>query len=152
MKRAPSAIPTLALLAALAACGDGAPADPEAEIRAWVERGEAAAEDRDRSALIDMISPDYADRRGNSQDDIGDLLRVYFFRQQSIALLVDIGDIAVTGDTAAMVDLTVGMAGTDGGALGLRADAYRFEFELEKPADEWLLIGARWASLGRDLH
>ena len=51
------------------------------------------------------------------------------------------------GDTAAMVDVTVGMAGTNNDVLGLSADAYRFEFELEKPDDEWVLIGARWGDL-----
>ena len=135
----------------LAACG-GDPNDPEAELRAWVAQGEAAAEDKDRGELLDMISETYADARGNSHESIGDMLRVYFFRQQSIALLTSIDDITLMGDTAAMINLTVGMAGTGSGAIGLDADAYRFEFELEKMDDEWMLIGARWGGLGRDLR
>lgn len=135
----------------LAACG-GEPSDPEAEVRAWIAQGEAAAEEKDRGELLDMISETYADARGNSHESIGDMLRVYFFRQQSIALLTSIDDITLMGDTAAMVNLTVGMAGTGSGAIGLDADAYRFEFELEKLDDEWMLIGARWGGLGRDLH
>ncbi|MDH4073374.1 MAG: hypothetical protein OEV41_09740 [Gammaproteobacteria bacterium] len=137
----------------LLAAGCGVPEeDPEAAIRAWVARGEAAAEEKDRSTLIDMISVDYADARGNDRDEIGDLLRLYFFRQQSIALLTSIDNISLSGETAALVTLTVGMAGTEGGALGLRADAYNFEFELEKANDDWLLIGARWSELGGRLH
>lgn len=138
----------------IAACGssdDGADNSPENDIRAWVARGEAAAEEKDRSALLDMISEDYADSRGNDHEKIGDLLRMYFFRQQSVALLTSIDDITVTGDTAAMVKLTVGMAGTRESSIGVNANAYNFEFELEK-ADDWLLIGARWSRLGRDLH
>ena len=139
------------LLIQLTACG-GDPNDPEAEVRAWIAQGEAAAEEKDRSELLDMISETYTDARGNSHESIGDMLRVYFFRQQSIALLTSIDDITLMGDTAAMVNLTVGMAGTGSGRIGLDADAYRFEFELEKPDDEWLLIGARWGGIGRDLR
>jgi len=137
----------------VAACGGESPDhNPEDEIREWVARGEAAAEEKERGELLDMISADYADGRGNDHDGIGDMLRVYFFRQNSIALLTNIDSISMMGDTAALVDLTVGMAGTNSGALGLSADAYRFEFELEKPDEEWLLIGARWGALGGDLH
>jgi len=135
----------------LTACSEPT-GSPEEELRNWVARGEAAAEEKDRGELLDMISPAYADARGNDRDHIGDLLRMYFFRQSAIGLLVTIDDIIVSGETAAKVELTVAMAGTGSGMLGINADAYRFEFELQKLADDWLLIGARWASLGQDLH
>jgi len=140
-------------LSLVATCGCEAPEyNPETEIREWVARGESAAEEKDRGELLDMISADYADGRGNDYDGIGDMLRFYFFRQNSIALLTSIDSINMMDDTAALVDLTVGMAGTNSGAIGLNADAYRFEFELEKSDDEWLLIGARWGELGGDLR
>lgn len=135
----------------LAACG-GNGGTPEDEIRAWIERGELAAEEKDRRELLSMISTDYADARGNDLEQIGNILRIYFLRQQSVALLTTIDDIAVTGGTAAIAKITVGMAGSTGGALGFDADVYHFEMELEKPGDEWLLIGARWAPLGREVH
>ena len=135
----------------LAACGEPEES-PEQQIRDWIARGETAAEEKDRDELLDMISPSYADARGNDREQIGDLLRIYFFRQNSIALLVDVDEITVNADTAALVSLAVGMAGTNAHAPGLRADAYNFEFELQKPDDEWLLIGARWGSLGQGLH
>lgn len=136
----------------LAACGGGVDNDPEAELRDWVARGEQAAEEKDRGDMLELISASYTDSRGNDRDSIGDILRVYFFRQESIALLTTIDEITLYDDTAALVNLTVGMAGTGGGALGFRADAYRFELEVQKPADEWVLIGARWGELGGDLH
>jgi hypothetical protein len=140
-------------LTMLAACGsDTAEYNHEDEIRDWVARGEAAAEEKDRGELLDMISEDYADGRGNNHEGIGNMLRVYFFRQNSIALLTSIDNIAMMGDTAAMAYVTVGMAGTNSGAIGLNADAYKFEFELEKRDDEWLLIGARWGELGGELR
>lgn len=137
----------------LTACGSSdVPNDPESELRAWIERGELAAESKDRGALLDMISADYTDGRGNDRDEIGNLLRLYFFRQNNIALLTSIDDIQVFGDTAARVDLTVGMAGTQNAGIGLNADAYRFEFELEKADEEWLLIGMRYGALGNSIN
>jgi hypothetical protein len=101
----------------LAACG--APAgSPEEALREWLARGEIAAEERDRGELLDMISEDYADTRGNDRERVGDLLRVYFFRQHSIALLTNIDDISISGETAAIINLTIGMAGTNSSALG----------------------------------
>lgn len=138
---------------ALTACGSSGTADdPEAELRAWVVRGELAAESKDRSELLDMISDDYADSRGNDREEIGTMLARYFFVQNNIALLTSIDDIEVYDQTAAMIDLTVGMAGTQNTGIGLNADAYRFEFELEKADDDWLLIGMRYGELGGTLR
>ena len=80
------------------------------------------------------------------------MLRAYFFRQNRIGLLTRIEEITVYDDTAAKIVMTVGMAGTNDGVLGFSADAYRFALELEKPADEWQLIAARWGELGHELH
>ncbi len=135
----------------LSACG-GSAADPEAALREWVARGEAAVEEKDRGGLLDLISADYADSRGNDHEKIGEIFRAYFFRQQSIALLIDIDDVTLYGDSAAQLTMTVGMAGTNGGALGFSADAYQFELELHKADDEWLLIGARWGEFGGEFR
>jgi hypothetical protein len=135
----------------LAACG-GVESDPEAAVRAWVTDAEAAAEEKDRRGLLAMISERYADSRGNNHDSIGDMLRRYFFTQQSVALISGIDEISLMGDSAALVQLTVGMAGTNNSAFGVSADAYQFEFELEVIDDDWMLIGARWGELGENMR
>ena len=99
-----------------------------------------------------MISPSYADARGNERGDIDNLLRVYFLRMNNIQLLSTIEEITVYDDTAAKILMTIGMAGTHDGVLGFSADAYRFELELEKDSDEWQLIAARWGELGDELQ
>ena len=119
-------------------------------MRAWINDMEQAAEEKDRGAMLDRISESYADARGNSQEDIGDMLRIYMLRQQNVSILSTIDDITISGETAANVSLTVAMAGTSSGTLGLSADAYHFELELEKPDNDWLLIGARWGELGQE--
>ncbi|RZV36665.1 MAG: hypothetical protein EX272_07675 [Chromatiales bacterium] len=137
-------------LAALVACGEPA-SEPEAELRAWVATGIESAENKQRRDLMSMVSPAYADARGKEKGDIENMLRVYFLRQHSIALLPKINEITIYDDTAASVDLTVGLAGTNDGVLGFSADAYRFELELEKDGDEWVLISARWGELGGEI-
>jgi len=134
----------------LAACG-GDDNSPENEVREWITRGEIAAEEKDRGELLDMISVNYRDAQGNDRKQIGDLLRLYFLRQNSISLLTSIDEISISGDTAASVQLAIGMAGTRDNALGFDADAYNFEFELIKSDGDWLLIGAQWGQLGREL-
>lgn len=138
-------------LTALGACG-GPPSEPEEELRAWVADGIEAAAAKERRTLVDMVSAAYADARGNERADIENMLRYYFLRQQKIALVSNIEEITVYDGTAASIVLTVGMAGTNDGVLGFSADAYRFALELEKGADEWQLISARWGELGDELR
>ena len=145
-----SAIGLFALLA-LVACG-GPSTAPEEELRAWVAAGVDAAEHKERRRLVDMMSAAYADARGNERDDIENLLRVYFLRQNNIKLLPAIEDIRVLDETAANIELTVAMAGTNDGVLGFSADAWRFALELEKDRGEWRLSAARWGELGEELR
>lgn len=126
--------------------------DPEQQVRAWVSAMQEAAEEKDRKAIVANISPAYVDARGNSRDDIDHLLRLYFLRQNKVALLGRIDEVRIIGDTAAEVSVTVGMAATNNSALGLSADAYRFELELEHDGDDWKLISARWGQLGDQVH
>ena len=136
---------------ALLACG-GPVTGPEESLRQWVEQGQQAAGEEDRSTIADMISPAYVDGRGNSRDDIEKMLLAYFFRMNDVALITRIEELNIIGETAAELVLTVGMAATHDGTLGFSADAYRFEMELERDGDGWLLLGARWGELGGDLR
>lgn len=134
----------------LAACS-GPSGSAEDAVRGWVDQGVELAKEKNRRGLVRMISPDYTDGRGNDRDAIEDMFRFYFLRADDIGLLTRIEDVTVHGDTAAELLLSVAMAGTTDGVLGFSADAYRFEMELEREGDDWLLIGARWAELGEEL-
>lgn len=139
------------LLCVTAACGP-APA-PEEALRSWLAEAEAAVEDKDRAALMTLMSERYADARGNDRGDIDRLLRLWFLRSGDIVLLSKIDELEIMGGSAANVSLTAGMTGSSGrNLLGLDADAYRLELELEREGDDWKLIGARWARLGDRLR
>ena len=151
--RTRAGICALALVAVSCLSGCGGPAaGPEEALRAWVAGGVQAAEAKERRALLAMVAPSYADARGNSRDDIGNLLRLYFLRQDRIALMTKIDAIKVYADSAASIEMTVGMAGTSNGTFGFNADAYQFVFEVERQGDDWQLISARWGELGRELR
>jgi hypothetical protein len=145
--------PLIALVFALTSACGGPPDAPEEALRRWVADAQAAAESEDRDALMSMLSQNYADARGNDYEDVGQMLGFYFLRQDSVVLISKIDEIEVSGasgaDLAALVTLSVGMAGANDAALGFSADAYRFELELEQDDDEWLLIAARWGELGQ---
>lgn len=144
--------PVVLLVVLLAACSSRQGV-PEDEIREWLERGERLAGEEDRRGLIDMISPAYADARGNGRDDLDDRFRLLFLRTEPMTLLTRIEEITVIDGSAAEVKLDVGMAGRDDlSALGYNASAYRFELELMHDGDAWQLISARWGEVGGQLR
>ena len=144
--------PVVLLVVLLAACSSRQGV-PEDEIREWLERGERLAGEEDRRGLIDMISPAYADARGNARDDLDDRFRLLFLRTEPMTLLTRVEEITVIDGSAAEVKLDVGMAGRDDlSALGYNASAYRFELELMHDGDAWQLISARWGEVGGQLR
>jgi hypothetical protein len=133
---------TILLAALLAGCTPTDP--PEAALRAWLADAEAAAEVRDRDALLEMVSERYLDAEGNDREALGQKLRLYLLRHRHIAIVSRIEELTITGGTAARVVVSAAMAGSGESALDLDADARRFELELELEGDDWRLIGARW--------
>ena len=148
-----TALTPLVLLVVLLAACSSRQGVPEDEIREWLERGERLAGEEDRRGLIDMISPAYADARGNDRNDLDDRFRLLFLRTEPMTLLTRVEEISVIDGSAAEVKLDVGMAGRDElSALGYNASAYRFELELMHDGDDWQLISARWGEVGGQLR
>ena len=146
-----------ALILLILVSGCGARVTPEEQLRAWVAAVETAAEDKARAPIMDLVAAAYNDARGNVRDDIDKMLRFYFLRQDTIALLTAIEEIEVAGGNAARMVMTVGMAGSGDRTFGWSADAYRFELELEADGEprsyaDWRLLSARWGGLGEPLH
>ncbi|MDZ7644263.1 MAG: hypothetical protein U5K76_08700 [Woeseiaceae bacterium] len=144
-------VPALLAAALVSGCGEP-PAPPEEAVRAWIAAAEEAAEREDRATLLAMVSPSYADARGNDRDALDRLFRFWFMRMNNVSLLVGIDEVIVHRASFAEATMTVGLAGTGGGTFGLSADAYRFDIELQADGDEWRLIGARWGELGQELR
>lgn len=121
---------------------------PEAQVRALLQQGKAAAEKRESAALRQMISEKYADNEGRDKKAVEAVLRYYFLRNESIHLLTRIRQISFPNPGIAQVDVMVAMAGqpiADAGQLErLRADLHRFEITLVDENKEWKVIRAEW--------
>lgn len=133
------------LLQACSSDGD----TPEAQIERFIDNAAQAAEARSVDGLVELLHRDFIDQRGNNGQQLGRLLRAYFFRHKHIHLFTRIDDIEILTDNQASVSLHVAMAGTvisDITALAsLRARIYRFELQMVRE-DDWLLRHASWTA------
>jgi len=136
----------LPVLLLVQGCNDSSQT-PEDEIRAYINSGVEAAENRNSGDLADMMDPRYSDAKGYNKDRLEKIIGLYFFRHKNIHLFTKIDEIKVFSDEEALVTLHVAMAGQAISSLsvlsGLRAQIYRFELDLVKQ-DEWLLRSAKW--------
>lgn len=125
---------------------------PEDRIREVITAAETAAEARDLSDIMDLVSDRYADLRGQDKAAIRDVMRGYFLINQSIHLLITVDDIEFPGNDLANAHVTVGMLGRqDAGAddWALAADVYEFDVRLLNEDDEWRVVSAEWVRAGR---
>jgi len=135
----------LALL--VSACGRSG--TPESQVRAVVAQGEEAAEARDLSGLMDLVSPTFQDGRGGNRDDLKQYLRGYFVTHQSIHLLVRVDSVEFPYKDMAKVRLMLGTLGRESDgvpAFDLAADVHEVELELQLEDGRWRVTRASWQS------
>ena len=130
--------------AVLPACSD--PGSPEQQVRAVIESMETAAESRDVGDLMEHISANYRDARGQDRTEASRYARGYFIANQSVHLLTRIESLEFPSPDEARVKLQVGMAGRGSapGAAGLSTDLYDFNLALIREGDEWKVSYADW--------
>ncbi len=141
------------LLAAILAACSGNDVAPEDAIRALIERGVDAAEQRSLDGLRDLVHDSYRDQRGLGKQQLGGLLQGYFIRHRNIHLFTRVQRIEVFGNDQAEVEIFLATAGSvisDIDAISrLAARIYKVDLELVLE-DEWQVRKASWApaSLG----
>ena len=132
--------------ATLTGCSDE-PQGDEDQIRALIEQAEIDAEDRDTGALLDVVDSSFKSGQRYNKDQLEKILRLYFFRHQSIYLFTRIKNIELTASDYAVATVFVAMAGTaisDVTAItSMRANIYRFDLEFVKD-ESWKLAAAKW--------
>ena len=137
----------LPILFFLSACDDSTQT-PEDEIRTYISHGVEVAENRNSGDLAEMMHPQYSDEKGFNRDQLIKIIKLYFFRHKNIHLFTKIDEIKLFSDQEALVTLHVAMAGQAISSLSmlssLRARIYRFELDLVKQDNEWLLQHAIW--------
>ena len=140
-----SCLRRLALLVRLACAGCGPSSAPEEQIRALVDEAEAVAEERDASALRDLVADDYADASGRDAADVRNLLHGWLIAHPSVNLLTRIDSIELEGTELARVQVTVGMLGREAKGESdwdLAADVERLDIRLARDGGDWRVIAA----------
>lgn len=135
----------VSLAAIVGGCGEAD--SPEAQVRALIGQMELAAEARDTSDVLELISAQYRDHYGNGRDEVGRAVRGYFIANQSIHLLTRIEELSFPAEDEARATVLVGMVGRDADATDawdLAADLYRFEIAAVREDGEWKITWARW--------
>jgi len=143
---------TLALGLALLTSACGPEQTPDARVRAVIDAGEAAAEARDLSGLMALVSPKYRDERGNGPDELEQYLRGYLVMHQSVHLLTRVESVEFPYRDYAQVRLTVGTLGRETAAatvFDVAADVNEIVLELALEDDEWRVVRAAWQSARR---
>ena len=132
-----------ALAIGLAACSN--PSSPEEQVRAVIAAAEKGAEARDVSAVMDLVSDDYNDPRGQNKQDISDLLRGYFLINQTVHLLVRVEKIEFPADELANARVVVGMLGRQAQEdWSFAAEVHTFQVRLMREDGDWHLVRADW--------
>jgi len=142
------AIPRMLLvtLASIAA-GCGPEETPEARVRAVIARGEEAAEARDLSGLMGLVSADYRDGQGNGREELKQYLRGYLVANQSVHVLTRVDSVEFPYRDFAQVSLTLGTLGREqaaAAALDVAADVYEVELDLRLEDGDWRVMRADW--------
>ena len=138
----------VAVCVLLAACGTDE--SPEAQVRAVIGRGEAAAEARDVSGLMTLVAEDYQDDAGRDRRELRQYVHGYLIANQSIRLLTRVDRIDFPYRDMARVDLTLGSLGREatGESFDLAADVRKLSIELQLDDGEWKVTRARLDSDG----
>ncbi|MHB8535776.1 MAG: hypothetical protein ACYDBW_10070 [Sulfuricaulis sp.] len=135
------------LLPLLVSCSSG-PDQPEAQVRALLKRGAAAAEKKESGVLRGLISEKYSDTQGQNKKAVEAILRYYFLRNESIYLFTRIQSIEFPEAARAQAVVLVAMAGqpiADASQIErLHADLHHFDITLVREGKDWKVIDAEW--------
>jgi len=128
------------------------PKTDEDQIRELMEEAGLHIEKKDLKSLMDLLAVDYTDFRGRDKIQTQDMVRTYFSEFRGIVVHVlgtridelDHGDATIQTDAA----LSSGAAKALRKLVPISTDNYRFEIELIKKQDRWLIRYAEWKPIG----
>lgn len=137
-----------ALCLLLVACGSRE--TREQRVRAVIAQAETAAEERDLSAIMRLVSPRFEDAEGGSAVELSRRLRGYLITHDSVHLVTQVETVEFPFKDLARVRLTVGTLGrtaTGDELLRLAGDVHDVTLELQLERGEWKVTRAEWQPL-----
>jgi hypothetical protein len=139
----------LAYAVFLVSCG---PKTDEDQIRELMKEGGQHIEKKDISSVMGLLSDDYSDFRGRNKSQTQDMVQAYFHEFRGI--VVHVLSTRIDGINLGEATIRTDAALSSGAAKALRklvpvsTDNYRFEIELIKKQDKWLIQYAEWKHIG----
>lgn len=131
----------------LAACSSEPDVSPEQQVRDTLEAIEIAVEARSLSGIMEHVSDDYQDHRGQTKKDVARLMQLQIIRNQNITIFTRIKSIDIN-DGIAGVELSSAMASR---AIDLsiesnrlKADTAKFSLVLTKEGNQWQVQSGSW--------
>jgi hypothetical protein len=130
-------------LALLGACAREP--SPEDQVREVIAAAEVATEARDLSDVMDLVAENYTDSRGQDKEAIRNLMRGFFFVNQSVHLLMRVESIEFPADELADARIAVGLLGRQSQEdWSFVVETYEFDVRLQHDEGEWRLQSAEW--------
>ncbi len=124
----------------------------EAAIRAVVANAVEAAEAKDVSGFMKLISKDYKDDSGNDYNAVKGILLYQFFRSDNVLVFVRGLDVEIKADKAVVNAKAVLARGADIKAIKdvppEAASAMSFSVVLKREDGRWKTVNARWEQTG----
>ncbi len=135
-----------ALALCLSACGEDDDSSPEEQVSTIVTEIEQAIERRSTSDIFDHVSDQYSDHRGQDQEALRKLARVFLLRHQNINLITNIQKLEVLDDTTVTIEASVLMGGTGptGSVVGARADSQNVSAVFQLEGNDYRLVSLSW--------
>lgn len=123
---------------------------PEQRLRATIEGGIEAVEQKDHGSLSELVSSNYADSRGRDRRALLDLVRGYLAQAGPLYVFTVEKSLVVTSPGRAEVTLLVAAASVPMESLAdLRrstsADLGRVELTFVEERGDWKLLEAGWS-------
>jgi hypothetical protein len=142
----------LSILAYTVFCISCGPKTDEDQIRELMKEAGQHIEKKDLSSLMGLLSDDYSDYRGRDKSQTQDMVQTYFSEFRGIVIHVlstridgiNLGEATIRTDAA----LSSGAAKALRKLVPVSTDNYRFEIELIKKQDLWLIRYAEWKHIG----
>ncbi len=118
-------------------------------MRAAVAEFQRAANQKDRSPALNLISRDYRDPVGRIYPDIKGLIALHFLRGDSLFIYSRVRELELQEPALVTATVIAAMASTPIESIEalrrLRADIYRFEVEFREEDDgAWRVSSAMW--------
>ena len=136
------AVVCAALVLPLAAnCGSSS-STPEDEVRAVLAAAEEAAEARDTSGAMAMVSSEYADDNGFDKARLRDFVRGYFLAHPTLEVLLRIEAVEFAAEDFAKATVTLVVLGQRTGIdddSRFAADGERYALDLVRESSNWRL-------------